>query len=54
VRVVGLDRGKKVYYILYKLIEMIRMFSRCKEFMKIGKIWQGDNWGLVDLKIGGG
>jgi hypothetical protein len=25
-RRLGLDRGKKVYYILYKLIEMIRCF----------------------------
>jgi hypothetical protein len=30
------------------------MFLRCKEFMKIGKSWQGENWDLVDLKIGGG
>jgi hypothetical protein len=30
------------------------MFLRCKEFMKIGKSWQEDNWDLVDLKIGGG
>jgi hypothetical protein len=42
-RRLGLDRGKKVYYILYKLIEMIRLFLNCEVLMKIWEIWQGDN-----------